>query len=296
MSEPTWLPLGIESEDAIASFDALHDGVPDWMSAEFWHWIRQALTIHGRYPDGSGSFPILRTKTATELAQTLQISMPNVRANQMGAADGHRQITTAMGTIKSFPHPLRIADYLLAHESSVEPNELDQLLKRCKSLYEVGERYGRPGLVRRVPLGVKVNAEAVMLNSGQAGARLAQAWEALFGVVPDPSKSYGLAIKAVEDAAVPTICPTNTRATLGTLIRQIQDQGNWLLPMYREPADTSSTQTILSMMKLLWHGQHDRHGGQPSSPGNVSFDEAQVAVSLASSIVQLFAGGLVHRA
>ena len=30
-------------------------------------------------------------------------------------------------------------------------------------------------------------------NVGQAGIRLAKAWEALYGVSPDSSKSYGLA-------------------------------------------------------------------------------------------------------
>jgi hypothetical protein len=47
---------------------------------------------------------------------------------------------------------------------------------------------------------------------------------------------------------------------------------------------------------MLWHGQHDRHGGQPSAPGDVSVKEATVAVSLATTLVNLFSSALVERA
>lgn len=56
------------------------------------------------------------------------------------------------------------------------------------------------------------------------------------------------------------------------------------------------------MMRMLWHGQHDRHGGQhdldggqPSAPGGGSVEEATIAVSLAVSRVQWFDAGLIRR-
>jgi hypothetical protein len=49
-------------------------------------------------------------------------------------------------------------------------------------------------------------------------------------------------------------------------------------------------------MRMLWHGQHDRHGGQPSAPGDVSVEEATVAVSLAVTLVNLFSSALIARA
>ena len=30
-SETSWRPLGIDSDEEIAEYDALHDGVPEWM-------------------------------------------------------------------------------------------------------------------------------------------------------------------------------------------------------------------------------------------------------------------------
>jgi hypothetical protein len=200
-----------------------------------------------------------------------------------------------MKALRAHGKALQIADYLVAHGGHGRAEALDEILQRSRSLYQVGIRAGRPGLCRRVPLGVKENADAVFASSGQAGIRLAKAWEALYGVTPDASKSYGLAIKAVEDVAIPLVSPANSRATLGTLITQMRDQKNWALPLLREHDDAKSGDVLLSMMRLLWSGQHDRHGGQPSAPGDVTFEEAQVAVTLAVSIVQLFSAGLVNR-
>jgi hypothetical protein len=134
-----------------------------------------------------------------------------------------------------------------------------------------------------------------MARAGRAGTRLAKAWEELYGLTPNASAAYRLAILAVEDAAAPVISPNNSNATLGTMLRQIEDQKDWRLPMEREHNRTSSSDVLVGMLRMLWHGQHDRHGGQPSAPGNVSIDEAQVAVSLAVTLVQWFDVGLIQR-
>lgn len=290
-----WLPLGIDSDDEIAEYDALHDGVPEWLVTPYWTWVEESVTVLRRYQDGSGRFEMLDELLTESMCQTLGIPTPNLRAQEISAYGGHLQMTAAMKALKAHPAPLQLADYLLAHGGHGAPDVLDGVLQRSRSLYQVGTRAGRSGLTRRVPLGVKENADALFATSGQAGIRLAKAWEALYGVNPDSSKSYGLAIKAVEDVAIPLISPKNSRATLGTLINQMRDQKDWSLPMLREQDDAKSADAVLHMMRLLWNGQHDRHGGQPSAPGDVTFEEAQVAVSLAVNLVQLFSAGLVQR-
>ena len=133
-----------------------------------------------------------------------------------------------------------------------------------------------------------------MRSADQAGIRLAKAWEALYGLEPSASTAYGLAIKAVEDAAIPVVSRTNGSATLGTVIKQMRDQGDWELPMLREHEFAASKDVMIGMMRVLWEGQHDRHGGgEPSKPGDVSIEEATVAVSLAVTLVNLFSAGLV---
>jgi hypothetical protein len=290
-----WLPLGIACDDEVAEYDALHDGVPEWLVTPYWMWVQESVTIVGRYRDGSGRFNMLDEPLTEAMCQTLGIPTPNLRRSETSSFAGHQQLTLAMKSLSAHSRPLQIADYLLAHGGHGAADRLDGVLQRGRSLYQIGARAGRPGLTRRVPLGVKENADALFANSGQAGIRLAKAWEALYGVSPDSSKSYGLAIKAVEDAAIPLVSPANSRATLGTLITQMRDQKNWSLPMLREHDDVNSGDAVLNMMRLLWNGQHDRHGGQPSAPGDVTFEEAQVAVSLAVNIVQLFSAGLVQR-
>lgn len=294
MTDESWRPLGVESDDEIADYDALHDGVPEWLVAPYWAWVRGSLTIRGRYSDGSGDFAMLDTDLAEQLCQTLMIALPNLR---MPACydNGQRQLGSAESVLRDHPHSLQVADYLLAHDGHAAPETLEELLRRGKSAWTVATRSGRPGLVRRVPLGVQVAADSVMARAGRAGLRLANAWEQLYGLTANASEAYRLAILAVEDAAIPIVSPTNASATLGTVLRQLEDQGDWILPMEREHSEAPTGDVVVSMMRMLWHGQHDRHGGQPSAPGTVSTEEAAVAVGLAVTLVQWFDSGLLRR-
>ncbi|MCC2030908.1 hypothetical protein [Microbacterium allomyrinae] len=199
-----------------------------------------------------------------------------------------------MTALQKHSNALQIADYMLAHFEGVLLDELDALLERSKSAWRVGTRAGKPGIVRRVPEGVQVGGDLVMARSGRAGVRLARAWEELYGQNPNPSEAYRLAILAVEDAAVPIVASNDASATLGKVLNQV-DNGGWRLPMNREHEKATSHDVLVGMIRLLWHGQHDRHGGQPSGPGNVSMEEATVAVGLATTLVQFFDAGLVRR-
>ncbi len=295
MSDEMWRPLGVDSGADVANFDALHDGVPSWMGSAYWAWVLESITVYRRYSDGSGRVPMLNVDLAERLCQTLRITLPNLRASGVNLTTGRNQLSSAMEALRAHPAPLQVADFLLAHEGNASPENLNALLERCKSAWQVGSRHGRPGLVRRVPLGVQVAADSVMARADRAGQRLATAWEELYGLDPNASAAYGLAIKAVEDAAVPIVSPGNTKATLGTVLADIEQQGDWQLPMEREHDRAPSREVLIGMMRLLWHGQHDRHGGQPSAPGDVSPREAAVAVSLAVTIVNLFSSGVVAR-
>ena len=45
MTEEIWRPLGVDTEEEIAAYDVLHDGVPEWMAPQFWEWIKQEIKI-----------------------------------------------------------------------------------------------------------------------------------------------------------------------------------------------------------------------------------------------------------
>jgi hypothetical protein len=294
VTEDQWRPLDIDSEEEVAEYDALHDGVPEWMSAAFWAWVREAIS-HRRTGYNNRSHEGLRESEVERMAQMLRIALPNLRVREIDYSSGQNQISSAMKVLRASGKPLQIADYLLAHFSATRPAELEALLERSKSVRAVGTRAGKPGLVRRIPLGVQSGADEVIGRAGRAGVRLAKAWEELYGLTPNPSEAYRLAILAVEDCAVPVVSPKNSSATLGTVLRQMEDQGDWRLPMGREHSKAASREVVLGMMRLLWHGQHDRHGGQPTAPGNVTQEEAVVAVGVATTLVHWFDAGLVSR-
>lgn len=101
-----------------------------------------------------------------------------------------------------------------------------------------------------MPLGVQETADHIMEPAGDAGRRLSEAWHAAFGVNPDPSKAYGLAIKAVEDAAKPVVSPNDGKVTLGKMIGVIRDQG-WGLPLQREDSQAPTSEVLLGMLRAL---------------------------------------------
>lgn len=181
-------------------------------------------------------------------------------------------------------HRLR-SDGGRAHPYAVQ---MEAILTRGSSMWTVGRRDGNPGLVRRVPEGVQVGAEAVIAAGGSAGALLGQAWASLYGRSQDAEEAYEKAIKAVEEAGAHIVSPNNRRATLGTMIADMRNQGDWKLPL-----DSAQAGVILQMAEALWQGQQSRHGG--NGYRQPSIEEAEAAVMLAVPLVQWFTSGAIDR-
>ena len=78
-SETSWRPLGIDSDEEIAEYDALHDGVPEWMYSALWEWVRSEITIVNKDYATKGSVRYLDQKMVDSMLQTLQIRIPDVR-------------------------------------------------------------------------------------------------------------------------------------------------------------------------------------------------------------------------
>lgn len=191
---------------------------------------------------------------------------------------------------------LRMADCLLSIQTNENPAaSLNTILEESGSLWKVGKRSGVSGLVRRVPEGVQSAVDNAVFTGGHAGVRLGQAWEASFGIAPNPSQAYSLAVKAVEDAAIPVVSPNDTTATLGKINSQMRNTGDWSLPMQREDEYATTSATLLSLMKMLWAGQADRHGGHHDPSLVITQEAAEIAVVTAVALVQWFTSGAVAR-
>ncbi|MCR6494059.1 hypothetical protein [Cellulomonas sp. P24] len=285
-----WRPLGFQG-DAAAGYDALHDGVPIWMAASLWDWIQTQFTSTGISRasfGGNDRYTYFNVKLLRDAERMCRFSAPY---EETLLSVGMRTLRSA---VEAAHIEIRLVDYLLSRNNRPDAS-LDRLLLESGSAWRLGTRAGKVALVRRIPEGVQDAAEMVMDRAGHAGERLAQAWEATFGVSPDPSKAYGLAVKSVEDAAAPVVTPADVNATLGKIISTVRDQGSWSLPMTREQSSFPSGSTLVAMMQTLWTGQSDRHGGEQDRIVPITQEAAESAVLLAVPLVQWFGSGLVAR-
>ncbi|CAN5350606.1 hypothetical protein BH10ACT7_BH10ACT7_19960 [soil metagenome] len=213
----------------------------------------------------------------------------------MRNAPPHRQQFGGVGPKYFWDHlvdaeQVALLDFLvLVTEDESKRERLEELLRAGGSEWRVGSRAGSPGLEKRVPQGVADAADAIIATSATAGALLSEAWHAAYGRNPNPEEAYEKAIKAVEEAGAEAVLPKNPKATLGTMIAAVRDQGDWSLPL----ESSSASSAPLEMMRAFGEGRESRQGGngdrKPTPAG------AEAAVLLAVPLVQYFTAALVAR-
>lgn len=303
-----WRPLGFKDADE-SLYDALHDDVPPWMEKSLDAWNQEVLEIALDDDEGfSGSL-----RRFYKIEREIRISMREPTNSDVPA------LAAAVRAHFRTPNSeLMLTDYLLSKADSetadkwqaltdkpddtgLTVSRLEGILKSSGSKWTVGVRAaGKLGLIQRVPEGVQSAASETMRSAGHAGERLAEAWGAAFGMNPDPTKAYALAVKAVEDAALPNVSlkPTDHK-TLGSVIRALNgtrhDAADWTLGFQRDDKHYSNGRTVVAMLKTLWSGQTDRHGGDHELVTGtvITLQAAEAAVMLAVPLVQWFSSGFV---
>lgn len=287
-------------------YEGLHDGVPEWMRKALRAWQVEILGLIFNDDDSA-------MKRFHKLEQHLRtsIDLPTNATNSglNSAVVAHFQ---ALGK------QLLLTDYLLSLadldkvggwetlQKGMEDEDhlfarLESTLRSSGSKWTIGVRAAdRLGLVQRVPEGVQTAAEATMRSSGRAGRRLAEAWGEAFGIEPNPSNAYSLSVKAVEDAALPKVpLKPKDHRTLGSVIRALNsanyDAADWTLGFQREDKHYSNGQTLVAMLKTLWSGQTDRHGGDHELVNGtlISQEAAEAAAMLAVPLVHWFSSDFV---
>jgi hypothetical protein len=300
MTSSDWRPFGLNDDEPDPLYDALHDGVPPWMRKAHFAWQTGLLTQIFSDDDSHERFHSVEQDLRTEIA------FPH-------GATSHGLVLAVVSHFETQYAELILTDYLLSL-ANVDGIDLDELLTkdlfknlsgllaRSGSMWTIGFRHaGRLGLVQRVPEGVQTMADGVMRSSGQAGRTLALAWGAAFGLDPNPREAYRVAVEAVEDAAIPILgFSAREKPTLGHVIRKVngasRDAAGWTLPFQREDEHYSNGQTLVAMLKTLWAGQADRHGGehQHATKVVISQEAAESAVLLAAPLIQWFTSGSAH--
>lgn len=293
-------------DDSQNLYSALHDGVPAWMEKSLRAWQREILSLLFENPQKAMKRfhtieQELRTAidlptNPTEYALSVSV-VSHFRARDEGLLLTDYLLSVAdlekLGGWESLQKMIQEEDHLFGR--------LESTLKKSGSKWAVGIRAaGRIGLIQRVPEGIQLSADETIRKSGHAGRRLAEAWGAAFGIDPDPTKAYGLAVKAVEDAALTKVpLRPSDHKTLGSVIRVLNgpgfDAADWTLGFRREDKHYSNGQTLVAMLKTLWSGQTDRHGGDHEyvSEAVISQKAAESAVMLAVPLVNWFTSGFV---
>lgn len=179
---------------------------------------------------------------------------------------------------------------------------LAELLADGGSAYQINAR--GTGLELRVEPTVSDSVREVVRSAAESPAseHLAAAWEAVYGLHPNPPRAYSEAIKAVEAAAQPVIEPDNpTRATLGTMLRAPRNRGNaekWSGGQWEAtlagPEGGTDLSAVWTMCRMLWKGQTSRHGSGQSTRYETRA-EAEAAVHLAVLLVSWFTTGKIRR-
>jgi hypothetical protein len=282
-----------------ANYEVLYDGVPHWMQQSLTAWLG-AMLSDVLMAEQSGMDVLHRTERALRIKVALTYGTTDLgvtrallerfRGNELQLTD-YLLSTVPLDRLGGWEE---VKDHL--HDPEIVFGQLEILLKEAGSKWQIGIRSGGSmGLVQRVPEGVEAALTQTIESSGRAGARLASAWASAFGISPHPSQAYSLAVKAVEDAAVQVVCPNDSLATLGKIISQMRNAGGWNLPLPREDEHATTSSTLISMMKMLWAGQADRHGGNHDPALEITQEAAEVAVMTAATLVQWFSSGAVAR-
>jgi hypothetical protein len=263
---------------------ALVKDVPEYLDAALRSWIEFALCQANGNQHPSPS-------VAQEVALRLRIQ---ASAPRLGSPDPS-YIRAIVGAHRSVL--LDVVDAMLYASSGhgyPAVNELNIILEAGGSAYRVDDSGTQ--LVRRVDETVE-NAVATSAKSASelAAEYLRRAWQHAYGLHPDPTAAYKEAVRAVEEAFVPVVSPANTRASLGTVCRDLESQDDkWELVLVSDRNQPGSAEPLVAILKQMWHGQRSRHGGGANSRDQTQ-PEAEAAVHLAALAVQWLSTGVLRQ-
>jgi len=280
----SWRPLS-ERENPSGSYDTLADGVPSWLFDSLMEWTADAFVWR------STSGPRYEFEMMKELERRSRRALPG--SDGMDKWDSLKRAIT-----NDEQYTLDVVDFVLHSPGHVEreaAESLESILVEAGSSWRVAEEGDHARLERRLGPAITLAAEEAMSTSDSASAHLSIAWSKAFGRNPDPDAAYSEAIRAVEAVAKPAITPNDEQATLGRVRGHLGSN----LTSYRTALDHdrfSGIEGAVSMIGLLWYGQHNRHGTDSLEvPIHVSQPSAEAAVQLALVLVEWFRSGVVYR-
>lgn len=275
------------------TFDVLHEGVPRWMHRRLMSWLRARLDALSRDIGGT-HVTVWRAEEVMvqelEVALHCRFSGPSI--DQM-----------LMDATQSSELALDLLDLLLFHGDldAVHREVAEDMLSRSGSAWRVftdEENSGR--LVRRVSDSTLSAVTQVVDQHDAASTHMSDAFGHAYGRQPKASHAYLDAVKAVESAGRSIVLPDDSTATLGKMIQAVRAKpSKWRCALHPDSPDEAMND-VLGMMRLLWKGQHDRHGEGSPEPDTLhkpemTLEEARAAVDLAVTLTTWFQQGSITR-
>ncbi|WP_157365910.1 hypothetical protein [Arthrobacter sp. Leaf234] len=257
-----WVPPAMKADD-FAKLTAIEPGIPEYMRPQLVNWVLDVLD--GPYEDFSVGVNFLSLQVKENLP-------PN------------RTYFRHWLDKASSEALVNLIDCMLFYDVAgvkEEATSLGYVLEAGRSEWQVSTVDGEPRLSHRIPTGVLQSYEEVASKTGMAGELLAEAFNAAYGVNPNPNHAYDLSVKAVETLACPRYLPKNTKATLGSVITHLSSK-SVTLPLREKNANHQ--ELVKQMMQNLWEGG-ERHGSEHYS--GISEEGAKTAQALAFALVAL---------
>ncbi len=215
----------------------------------------------------------------------------------------HRPLDWHQGTVPAFKQilewldddeiGLNLLDHCLGeHADSEAAKQLEDILDASGSAWTVGlDDQNQFQLERRVDATTAKAAKCEMEQSSNAAVHLKEAWSDIYRHKPNPSAGYRNAVRAIEAVCPLTVIPNDPKPTLGKVIAAMR------LKPSKWKTEIGDVDTVIRMLEAVWGSQTDRHGsGEKNRPPNVTQREAEAALHLAVTLVQLFRTKAIRRA
>ena len=264
-------------KSALEQYEALRDGVP------------------------AGLMPTLLSLVYEQLGEVTNV------LGYLAVNDPHRERLSRI-VDRSLPSGLQDLMSLLGSDTALLLDTVDYIVHYCsvttqaaaalnlafeeaRSAYTIGvDSEGRYGLQERQPAELTDLMNQMLGGRDEAARQLAAAWSSAFGRTPDLKAACDAAVAAVEAAAKPVVIPYDDRATLGLIIRALEDKpGKWTTVTGAD----RDVEAVIGMLRLVWTG-FTRHGGDPS-PIPLTSELAQMIVHTAVLLVHWFQSGSIRR-
>lgn len=271
---------GPELED----FFSLRKDIPENARESILRWIFNNKADHER----------IDWSIMLEFQQAARVDLGFLTVSSVRVSQAHQVLRKLDPTHRLWLTDFRLSRFALNRQK--EPDlvtALKKILRDSGSSWTVGLVGNRYRLVEVLPGAVVNVVEHMVSRNDKASELLRSAWESAFGVNPKPSHAYYDAVRSVETLSCPLVSPNDSNATLGKNINVLRNSPNKWSFVMNGSVQTSSIEHLVGMMRLLWHSQTDRHG--KADYEDVSLEEAQAAILLASTLLGWLAKGFLKR-